>query len=79
MSWEAALDALGTTEAWEPPADLGPLPAALAPRAREVLARLGDEIRGLEERQAAVGLELAKPPPLGTGEPPTPRFLDTTA
>ena len=73
MTWEEALAALGHTEDWVPPQDLGPLPESLVPRAREILTRLGAEIAALEERQAEVGRELA-----GTGSSP-PQFIDTRA
>ena len=79
MTWEEALDALGATGEWEPPADLGPLPAALAARAQETLARLTEQIQTLETQQAEVARELTALSTAGSSEPSTPHFIDTTA
>jgi hypothetical protein len=78
MSWDEALSALGANEAWEPPPDLGPLPAELVARARETLDRLAEQIEALQARRDEVGRELAALP-VASGEPSTPHYVDTTA
>ena len=77
MSWDEALDTLGNTDEWNPPAGLGPLPDDLTPRVREILAALGDQIRALQVRRDEVGREIAALS-AGSGEPSTPHYIDTT-
>jgi len=68
-------------EPWVPPADLGPCPAALQPRALAVLARQHELEEGLARRMEAVAREVqvAARRSQAPGTPPRSRFLDQRA
>ncbi|QGG94639.1 hypothetical protein [Actinomarinicola tropica] len=74
--------------AWIAPAELGPLPAELAPRLRLVMASLeavhGDLVEARERAAAELAelAEAARAPgrrPVAAGEPPAPRLVDHSA
>ena len=78
MTWEEALDALGTPEAWDPPPDLGPLPVELVSRARETFEKLAAQVKAVEARLDQVVGEIGDLS-MASGEPNTPHYIDTTA
>lgn len=61
MNWEAALDEIErSSEEWQPPTDLGPLPTHLVGRAQEVLAGLERRIGATEREQGELREELGR-------------------
>jgi hypothetical protein len=79
----AALDAgtAGDLSPFEPPIGLGPLPAALADRARDLLAQARDLEQELADNVVALGQDLAVVRKVGasTAESPVARFVDFSA
>jgi hypothetical protein len=67
---------------WMPPEDLGELPAALRPRALQVLAAHAEVEEGLARRMEAIAKDLARTarrPPAFVGAAPRSRFVDHRA
>ena len=91
QDWEGVLDALEAEvaesaegPAFVPPAQLGPLPPALADRAGRLLRRMAEREAELERRRAEVARELAALSATGilaaaSAARPVPHFFDTTA
>jgi hypothetical protein len=89
--WTALLDAIDEGLTSSPPvlvdfapADLGPLPAALAIRAEATLQRMAATEAALERDRSEiarelVGLATARTAAASTATPNVPRFLDTRA
>ena len=84
--WDAVLEDLehrldsGDSAAWAPPTGLGALPAALAPRARALLARQRDALTAAEAELARIGGELAAlPRPAAPQAAHRAAFIDTVA
>jgi hypothetical protein len=63
--WVAVLDELerrvasGDSTSWTPPADLGPLPGDLAPRARDLMSAQQEAIARAEAELRRIGDELS--------------------
>jgi hypothetical protein len=71
----------GTVAPFEPPAGLGPLPAALLPRARTLLEESVDLVAELQGNVAHLKQDLAVVRTVGasTGRAAGARFVDTSA
>jgi hypothetical protein len=89
--WPALLDAIDEGLASSPPvvvdfapSDLGPLPAALGPRASATLQRMTEAEAALEQEHAdmareLMGLAAARTAAASIAAPRVPRFLDARA
>ena len=59
--WDSALDEIErSSDEWQPPTDLGPLPERLVGRARDVLAGLERRIGATEREQAELRHEIGR-------------------
>jgi hypothetical protein len=84
--WKNVLDDLeqrllsGDSSPWTPPADLGPMPAAVAPHAHALLARQRDAVAAAAAELSRIGGELAAlRRPVATRSESRPAFLDIVA